>query len=78
MLFAVLLTVAIIVVGGVLWARHSRAVRDEVDRFAAARSMTSRWARDPSSAPKPVLDIAAHMGQPIPDQPGAERAEAPN
>lgn len=78
MLIAVLVSLAIVIGGGGLWLGRGRGVRDEVDRFAAARSMTSRWAADPASVPKPVLDIAAHHGQPIPDQPTAERADLPN
>ena len=40
------------------WTRRGADVSRDADRFAAARAMTNRWAEDPSSATKPVLDIA--------------------
>lgn len=40
------------------WVRRDDHVSRDADRFAAARAMTNRWAEDPASAPKPVLDIA--------------------
>ena len=74
LLIAVVLVVGIAVGGMWLWSRTARDVADEVDRFAKARAMTSRWAADPSSSPAPVLDIADRGGQPVVDQPkGATR-----
>jgi hypothetical protein len=48
-----------------LWSRSGggRNVARDVDRFAAARAMTSRWADDPTSAPKPVLDMATQRAE---------------
>jgi hypothetical protein len=57
-----------------LWRRPSPAVR-EINRFTAARAMTSRWALDPSTSPAPVLDIAARDGRPVPDQRGDAGAD---
>ena len=67
MLLVVLLVAAAVVVGGWWWMRNSRDVATELDRFAVARAMTSKWAQDPASAPRPVLDIASRGGRPISD-----------
>ena len=61
MLFVVLLVAALAVATGWWWRRRAGNVAAEVDRFATARAMTSRWATDPSSAPKPVQDIVAGL-----------------
>jgi Flp pilus assembly protein TadB len=50
----------IIVVVVRLWRGSvERRQLKEHRRFEAAAAMTSRWARDTSSAPRPVLDMAA-------------------
>jgi len=59
----VLLIVVVAVAAGTaatvwVWVRRGAQVSRDADRFAAARAMTNRWAEDPTSAPKPVLDIA--------------------
>jgi len=35
-----------------------RRPRTDLDRFEAARALTTRWSSDPSSAPAPIKDIA--------------------
>jgi len=42
-----------------------RRPRTDLDRFEAARALTTRWSDDPSSAPAPIKDIArrAHDDQ---------------
>src|SRR3954453_1759918 len=41
----------------VWWLASRSQVNRDAERFASARAMTNRWAEDPTSAPKPVLDI---------------------
>lgn len=60
--------VAVVCIGGMVWllSRSGGDVSRDADRFAAARAMTNRWAQDPASAPKPVLDIARQRSPTLP------------
>lgn len=51
------------------WSRRGGDVSRDADRFAAARAMTNRWAENPASAPKPVLDIARQRTNELPATP---------
>jgi hypothetical protein len=56
---AVALALIIVVVVRLWRGSVGRRQLKEHHRFEAAAAMTSRWARDPSSAPRPVLEKAA-------------------
>ena len=59
------------------WLVGRGQVNRDADRFAAARAMTSRWAEDPTSAPKPVLEIARQRTEPVAaSEPSQAPAEA--
>ena len=49
---------ALIVLLLVLTIGMLRRPRTDLDRFAAARELTSRWAADPTTSPAPIKDIA--------------------
>jgi len=62
----------VVVIGAVVcaavavwWLAGRGQVNRDAERFAAARAMTNRWAEDPTSAPKPVLDIARQRSEPV-------------
>jgi hypothetical protein len=64
--------VPVVVIGAVVcaavavwWLVGRGGAKRDADRFAAARTMTNRWAEDPTSAPKPVLDIARQRSESV-------------
>jgi hypothetical protein len=67
--------VAVLLVLAWRWTRRPPRVSQDADRFVAARTMTNRWAEDPSSAPKGVLDIGT--GGAVPAQRDRDTADKP-
>lgn len=61
----VLVVVVLLVVGALvlLWSRAGQRPADQVDAFAAARSLTNRWSTDPGSSPGPVRDYIAQQSR---------------
>ncbi len=76
MLFVALAVLLAVVLVAWWLIRSARDVDAELERFAAARSTTNRWAQDPSSAPRPVLDIAERGGAPVPEQQAGDSLDA--
>jgi hypothetical protein len=62
--FVVLLVVVVAAAAGWWWRRRTADVVAEVDRFATARAMTSKWAADPGSGRAPMQDIAERTSAP--------------
>jgi hypothetical protein len=60
--------------------RRPSHIADDVDRFTAARALTTGWAADPRSAPRPVLDSAAALrrsGTPAAEAEPTDQGEPP-
>lgn len=72
MLYVGVAVVAVLLVLLVVRLRSGRTAPDQVDSFAAARSVTNRWSQDPASAPAPVRDYVEQQNRPRQD---AEQAD---
>ena len=62
-MIALIAVVAVAMVAAVtIWAwRRPYGATADLQRFNAARAMTTRWAEDPASAPQPVREMAARL-----------------
>lgn len=74
MLLVIIVAIVCAAVVSWVWIRRGSLRTTDAERFAAARAMTNRWAEDPMSAPKPVLDIARQRTDPAAATPTSEVA----